>query len=202
MKTENLLIIFTKNPELGKVKTRLARDIGDQRALEIYKFLLHHSYNITSSLQISKRVYYSEEIASDDLWDNGDFEKKLQKGEDLGERMENAFREGFADGFKRIIIIGSDLYEIETNHIQMAFSELENHEYVIGPARDGGYYLLGMNSLNSDIFRNKKWSTSTVFQKTLENMEGSTIKLLQTQNDIDVLEDIKDHPAFQKFLDK
>ena len=84
----------------------------------------------------------------------------------------------------------------------MAFSELENHEYVIGPARDGGYYLLGMNSLNSDIFRNKKWSTSTVFQKTLENMEGSTIKLLQTQNDIDVLEDIKDHPAFQKFLDK
>ncbi len=202
MKKENLLIIFTKNPERGKVKTRLARDIGDQRALEIYKFLLEHSYTITSSLQISKRVYYSEEIASDDLWDNDDFEKRLQKGEDLGIRMENAFREGFRDGFKRVIIIGSDLYEIETNDLLMAFSELENHNYVIGPARDGGYYLLGMNSLNSDIFKNKKWSTSTVFQETLENMEGSTIKQLRIQNDIDVLEDIKDHPAFQKFLDK
>nr|WP_279344254.1 TIGR04282 family arsenosugar biosynthesis glycosyltransferase [Gramella jeungdoensis] len=195
-----MLIIFTKNPVKGKVKTRLSRDIGEDKALEIYKFLLEHSYTVTAPLTVTKHVYYSKNIAANDQWNNGDFDKRLQKGGDLGEKMKNAFLEGFEEGYKRIVIIGTDLYELKTEDIEKAFSHLKDNDYVLGPANDGGYYLLGMNSLNSEVFKNKAWSTSSVFRDTLKDMEGSKVKLLSTQNDIDVLDDIKDHPDFQKFL--
>lgn len=200
MSKQNLLIIFTKNPVAGKVKTRLAKDIGDENALEIYKFLLEHSFNITSPLNIIKQVHYSEEIPDHDLWDEGDFTKKLQYGEDLGIRMENAFRKGFEEGFEKIIIIGSDLFELKTSDIAEAFSALSDNDYVIGPAEDGGYYLLGMNKMNTEVFRNKSWSTSSVFADTLNDIKNSRVKHLPIQNDIDVLDDIEDHPAFKKFL--
>ena len=200
MKSRNLLIIFTKNPTLGNVKTRLAKDIGNQNALEIYRFLLKHSHEITTPVNTSKYVYFSHEIPESGLWNRGGFKKKLQHGNDLGERMENAFRLGFEEGFQKIVIIGTDLYELQTKHIEEAFNALDNNDYVVGPAKDGGYYLLGMNSLNSDIFSNKKWSTSTVLEDTLKDMEGFRTQLLPTQNDIDVLDDIEDHPAFQKFI--
>lgn len=202
MNKENLLIIFTKNPVKGKVKTRLAKDLGDDNALKVYKLLLAHSYKVTSGLPVAKHVYYSKKIASDDQWSNGDFEKRLQKGEDLGEKMKNAFTEGFEEGFKRIVLIGTDLYELETEDIQNAFAYLKKHDYVMGPASDGGYYLIGMNSLNSEIFKNKEWGASSVFRETLKNMEGFRTRLLRTQNDIDELEDIKHLQVFQKFLNQ
>lgn len=200
MNNKNLLIIFTKNPVAGRVKTRLAKDIGDENALEIYKFLLDHSFKITTTLELTKQVHYSNKIPYQDLWDEGNFDKKLQYGEDLGIRMENAFRDGFKSGFEKIVIIGSDLYDLKTSELEDAFIALDENDYVIGPAEDGGYYLLGMNELNDQIFRNKDWSTSSVFQDTLKDLKNSRIKLLPTQNDIDVLDDIIDHPAFQKFL--
>lgn len=200
MNNKNLLIIFTKNPVAGRVKTRLAKDIGDENALEIYKFLLDHSFKITTTLELTKQVHYSNKIPDHDLWDEGNFAKKLQYGEDLGIRMENAFRDGFKSGFEKIVIIGSDLYDLKTSELEDAFIALDENDYVIGPAEDGGYYLLGMTELNDQIFRNKDWSTSSVFQDTLKDLKNSRIKLLPTQNDIDVLDDIIDHPAFQKFL--
>ncbi|MCG9970478.1 TIGR04282 family arsenosugar biosynthesis glycosyltransferase [Christiangramia crocea] len=201
MNKENLLIIFTKNPVRGKVKTRLAKDLGEENALEIYKFLLKHSFDITVSLEVTKQVYYSDEIPEKDMWNDGNFIKKQQKGNDLGERMENAFKDGFADGFQRIVIIGTDLIELKTDDIKEAFRHLYDNDYVVGPAEDGGYYLLGMNSLNSEIFKNKEWSTSGVLRDTLKDMEGSKIKLLRTQNDIDVPGDIEAHPVFQKIIE-
>lgn len=200
MKNESLLLIFTKNPDRGKVKTRLAKDIGEENALKIYNILLKHSHQITSGLKHTKYVYYSENIPEKDLWNSGSFIKKLQQGDDLGEKMENAFKEGFSEGYRKIVIIGSDLYELELRDIQDSFNALDGNDYVIGPAKDGGYYLLGMKSFNSDIFRNKNWSTSSVFSETLRDFKGGKIKILRTQNDIDVLDDIKDHQAFQKFL--
>lgn len=200
MTHKNLLIIFTKNPVAGKVKTRLAKDLGNEKALEIYKFLLKHSAEITRSAEADKQVYYSDQIARNDIWPEDAFSKRKQEGEDLGERMENAFKAGFAEGYEKIVIIGTDLYDIKTADIDQAYHELEKNDYVIGPAYDGGYYLLGMKSLNSALFRNKEWSTSSVFQDSLEDMKQKKVKVLQTQNDIDVLEDIKDHPAFQKFI--
>lgn len=200
MTKNELLIIFTKNPEYGKVKTRLAKDIGHKTALEIYEFLLAHSQQITAALKMDKQVYYSSRISENDLWNEGGFEKKLQCPGDLGERMKTAFKEGFQHGYQKIVIIGTDMYDISTGDIQNAFNELENHDHVIGPAEDGGYYLLGMKSLNSDLFRNKKWSTSSVFEDSMKDIQGARVKILPEKNDIDMLVDIEDHQAFQKFL--
>ena len=110
MKSKNLLLIFTRNPELGKCKTRLAKTIGDEKALEIYKFLLNHTVTITKALKVVKQVYYSETIWENDIWDNEIYQKKIQNGSDLGIRMKNAFKNGFDDGFEKIIVIGSDMY--------------------------------------------------------------------------------------------
>ena len=200
MSKENLLIIFTKNPVQGKVKTRLAKGIGDKKALEIYKFLLKHTKDVTSKLKVNKQVYYAWNIAENDIWDNGGFQKRLQVEGDLGEKMEAAFKAGFDEGYKKIIIIGSDLYDLNETDLEEAFKELETHDYVIGPAEDGGYYLLGMKSLNSDLFSNKAWSTSRVFEQSVQDMQEGTYKALPLKNDIDTLEDIQDHPAFQKII--
>ncbi len=198
--SKNLLLIFTRNPEFGKVKTRLARDIGHQAALDIYKFLLAHTAKICTPLDTEKAVYYSEEIPNNDLWNATVFQKKKQIGEDLGERMQNAFAEGFNLGYSKIIIIGSDLYDIETKDLEQAFKVLNNHEIVIGPAEDGGYYLLGMKQLYPKLFKNKNWGTATVLQDTINELKKSNYKLLEKRNDVDLYSDIKDHPAFIPFF--
>ncbi|ADF54493.1 TIGR04282 family arsenosugar biosynthesis glycosyltransferase [Zunongwangia profunda] len=198
--SKNLLLIFTRNPEFGKVKTRLARDIGHQAALDIYKFLLAHTAKICTPLDTEKAVYYSEEIPNNDLWNATVFQKKKQIGEDLGERMQNAFAEGFNLGYSKIIIIGSDLYDIETKDLEQAFKVLNNHEIVIGPAEDGGYYLLGMKQLHPKLFKNKNWGTATVLQDTINELKKSNYKLLEKRNDVDLYSDIKDHPAFIPFF--
>ena len=198
--SKNLLLIFTRNPEFGKVKTRLARDIGHQAALDIYKFLLAHTAKICTPLDTEKAVYYSEEIPNNDLWNAAVFQKKKQIGEDLGERMQNAFAEGFNLGYSKIIIIGSDLYDIETKDLEQAFKVLNNHEIVIGPAEDGGYYLLGMKQLHPKLFKNKNWGTATVLQDTINELKKSNYKLLEKRNDVDLYSDIKDHPAFIPFF--
>jgi rSAM/selenodomain-associated transferase 1 len=199
-KLTNLLIIFTRNPELGKVKTRLAKDVGDQSALEIYEFLLKHTVSVTKDLEFTKEVYYSEEIQHNDIWDEDIYIKKKQIGGGLGEKMEQAFLSGFKKGYKNIIIIGSDLYALNREELKEAFKALETFEYVLGPAEDGGYYLLGMNIFNEKIFKNKAWGTDTVLRDTLIDLKDQQIGLLDEHNDIDVYEDIKEHEDFQQFL--
>ncbi|WP_343488000.1 TIGR04282 family arsenosugar biosynthesis glycosyltransferase [Allomuricauda sp. d1] len=196
----NLLLIFTRNPELGKCKTRLASTIGDNAALRVYIFLLEHTKNITAGLDAEKRVYYSEEIWHDDIWDAEEFSKKLQQGGDLGKRMVNAFQQGFQDGFKKIIIIGSDMYDLTQDDLQRAFKALEKTDFVIGPAEDGGYYLLGMKKMKPELFKNKAWGTKTVLNDTLNDLKSEKFILLQERNDVDLYEDIKDIEAFQPFL--
>jgi len=200
--SKNLLLIFTRNPELGKVKTRLAKDVGDETALEIYKFLIEHTVNVTKDLSVEKEVHYSVKIRENDLWDNAIFSKKLQQGEDLGERMQYAFEQGFKAGYQNIIIIGSDLYDLNKQDIEEAFVDLQEYDAVVGPAEDGGYYLLGMNFLTSQVFKNKNWGTDSVLQDTLKDLKYKNVKLLEPRNDVDYLEDIQDIAIFQKFLKK
>lgn len=198
--SKSLLLILTRNPELGKCKTRLAATVGDSAALEIYQFLLNHTVSLTKGLSVDKWVFYSEEIWEDDIWDNHIYQKKLQVGKDLGERMLNAFKEGFQAGFNQVIIIGSDMYHLAQKDLEEAFRQLKNHDYVVGPAEDGGYYLLGMKQLNKKLFQNKIWGTDTVLASTLQDMNGAKIALLDERNDVDYYEDIKDIGAFQPFL--
>ncbi|MDG1398650.1 MAG: TIGR04282 family arsenosugar biosynthesis glycosyltransferase [Polaribacter sp.] len=200
MKHKHLLLIFTRNPELGKSKTRLARTIGDQTALEIYKFLLKRTQEIAVKVNADKAVYYSVKVRNNDIWDSSIYQKYQQFGEDLGVRMKNAFKNGFEAGYKKVIIVGSDLYDLSSKIIDNAFQKLESNDFVIGPAEDGGYYLLGMNFLQENIFENKDWGTETVRKDTLENLKDKKVFLLEMLNDVDVFEDIEHHPAFQHFL--
>jgi len=198
--SKNLLLIFTRNPVLGKCKTRLAAKVGDETALNIYKFLLQHTVDFTKDLEAAKQVYYSEEIWEDDIWDATYFDKRLQSGEDLGARMANAFQAGFSSGFEKIIVIGSDMFDLNKADIKSAFSELRHNDYVIGPASDGGYYLLGMTTFNLELFQNKLWGKSSVFEATLKDLENEKLSLLDERNDIDLYEDIKDNEVFSPFL--
>lgn len=198
--SKNLLLIFTRNPVLGQCKTRLAATVGDKVALDIYRFLLNHTFAITNELQVHKQVYYSNEIWKDDIWDSRIFDKRLQQGSDLGERMSNAFRNGFEDGFENIIIIGSDIYELATKDLLEGFAALEQNEFVIGPAEDGGYYLLGMKAYNETVFKNKIWGKEEVFQTTMDDLKNEKVYLLKSKNDIDLYDDVKHIEAFQPYL--
>lgn len=198
--SKKALIIFARNPELGKVKTRLAKSVGDGSALKIYKFLLKHTVEITEKLNVDKYVFYSENMHRDDIWNPDIFRKKLQTGADLGERMNNAFSEIFGMGYEKTIIIGSDMFDFNQLDLETAFDALETTPFVIGPATDGGYYLLGMKKLNSEIFQNKDWGTSTVLEATLKDLKDEKYILLDERNDIDYYADVKDVDVFQQFL--
>jgi hypothetical protein len=197
---KNLLLVFTRNPELGKVKTRLAKTVGNATALKIYIFLLERTRDIAVKVAADKAVYYSVKIRENDIWDASIFQKHQQVGEDLGIRMLHAFKNGFKAGYEKVMIIGSDLYDLTAETIENAFIALKDNEVVIGPAEDGGYYLLGMNSLEEKVFKNKKWGTETVRKNTLEELKDKKVFLLGELNDVDVFEDIEHHPAFQTFL--
>ena len=190
----NLIIVFVRSPELGKVKTRLARSIGDQSALNIYKILLKHTAAVLRDLSFDKVVYFSERIDNNDFWENSLFEKKIQKGADLGERMHHAFDTAFNKGYKKVLIIGSDLFDLTSSLITSAFEALETYDISIGPSLDGGYYLLGMKKLQPEVFKNKKWGTDSVLENTLQDLKKQKIKLLKALNDIDTLEDLQQQP--------
>ena len=162
-KSKSALIIFTRNPELGKCKTRLAKTIGDEAALDIYKYLLKHTATISQDINVDKFIFYSENIKKEDLWDSKIFRKNLQQGSDLGERMEHAFKQLFESDYEKVIIIGSDLFDLKPRDIETAFKLLNNNDFVIGPAKDGGYYLLGMKHLQSKFFKNTKWENYISF---------------------------------------
>ena len=200
MKTKNCILIFTRNLKLGKVKTRLAKTIGDEKALEIYQFLVQKTKQISDQVQVKKRVYYDQSIPENDFWNSEDYQKFLQKGTDLGSRMYQAFLQAFQSDFEKVIIIGSDLYDLTPKIISEAFQELDKSDVVIGPAEDGGYYLLGMKVLHPPIFKNKNWGTDSVRKETLADLKEKKVFLLEELNDVDIFEDIQDHPAFQHFL--
>ncbi|MBM6499805.1 glycosyltransferase [Flavobacterium cyanobacteriorum] len=197
---KKLVLVFTRNPELGKVKTRLAATIGEKNALEVYVYLLTHTKNCISQVNATKRVLYSEAITLHDIWDNTTFEKDIQQGTDLGMRMQHAFEKGFEDGFNKIVIVGSDLPTLDSKDIEDAFLLLDTNEVVIGPAEDGGYYLLGLKSIPNGIFENKNWGTNSVLADTLTNLSHIQTAFIKMKNDIDTIEDIKNIPEFQKYL--
>ncbi|AWX44017.1 hypothetical protein HME9304_01017 [Flagellimonas maritima] len=178
----------------------MAHKIGDEAALDIYRFLLDHTVSVTQSLNADKWVLYSEKIWENDIWDEESYRKKLQKGDDLGIRMANAFEEGFNLGFEKIIVIGSDLYDLSEQDLENAFKKLEDHDFVIGPAEDGGYYLLGMTTFTNTPFQNKEWGSETVLADTLKDLNGENLVQLSVKNDVDHYEDIKNIRAFEPFL--
>ena len=195
------VVIFVKNLVRGKVKTRLAKEIGEDKALEIYKKLLQKTIETAAGVSNADRqVWYSEYADHHDFIDPSLFRKKMQQGKDLGERMENAFATLFAEGYSHVVIIGSDCPDLAAEQIDHAFTLLGSYPLVVGPARDGGYYLLGMNRLHQSLFDEIPWSTKQVLQETLSRAEeaGLGVGMLAPLSDIDTLEDLKKSTLFEE----
>lgn len=190
--TDRLLMIFVKNLIPGMVKTRLAEKIGIDRALDVYMELVHHTHKITKKLEVDKAVYYSEYVEIEDIWDNGDYELNAQKGFTLGEKMSTAFDEAF-DSYQKVIIIGSDCYDLSSKLINTAYEMLEENDVVVGPAKDGGYYLLGMKEYLPQLFEGKEYSHENVYKELMEEAEDLELSVytLPTLSDVDTFEDLQ-----------
>lgn len=193
MNNEALLIIFTKNPELGKCKTRLAQTMGDEKALEIYELLLDYTVSFTKAVDVDKHVYFSNSIPENDRWNLPGYKKFKQVSGDLGAKMSHAIHESFKKGYKKVVIIGSDCAEINEDTINEAVIQLKYHDAVIGPAVDGGYYLLGMNQPILDLFIDKSWSTPELINETISCLKrlDHSFHLLPEYSDIDYEADLR-----------
>ena len=197
---KSALIIFVRNPVEGQVKTRIGNEKGHAFALEIYTRLLQHTHAITSNLPIDVFVFYADFVKEDDLWNWHPYYKQLQSGLDLGERMRNAFATVFDRGYKQVVIIGSDCYELSSQIILQAFDQLQSYDTVLGPSEDGGYYLLGMQKLIPSIFANKNWSTDTVASDTIAAIQALQLSLftLPVLSDVDTVQDCERYPDLYK----
>ncbi|MBI2257577.1 MAG: TIGR04282 family arsenosugar biosynthesis glycosyltransferase [Flavobacteriia bacterium] len=188
--TNNALIIFIKNPILGKVKTRLAADIGEEKALQIYKECIQLTLKeCTSFPKIETFIFFSDFI--EESFENQDH-CFVQKGDDLGEKMKNAFKKMFDLNYKNVMIIGSDLPQINKKLITNGFNCLQKNDVVIGPSIDGGYYLLAMKNLHDFLFEDMTWSNSEVFNKTISKLKNNnlSLSLLETHRDLDNFRDL------------
>ena len=189
------LIIFIKNPLPGKCKTRLAKDIGDDKALQVYRDLLAITRKACDPLSCSRYLYYDSFIDTEDDWSNELYTKRLQASGDLGNRMIHAFEEVLEE-HDSAIIIGSDCPELNSGILSEAFNLLSAKDFVIGPCLDGGYYMLGMKEMHSFIFEDISWSTGEVFDQTIKKITEKKLSFSETEklNDIDTLEDLKKFP--------
>jgi uncharacterized protein len=179
------------------VKTRLAASIGDDRALQIYNKLLNHALITALGVNCARSVFCDEKPALGKEWSEDDFFITSQRGTDLGERMSNAFKEVYEEGANSMIIIGSDCPGITPELINDAFYQLNNFDIVIGPALDGGYYLLGMNRPILQLFESITWSTSTVFDETMITASQLELSIYQLPvlSDIDLPSDLDHYPG-------
>ncbi len=192
MNKKNALIVFVRNPELGKVKTRLAKTLGEEKALKVYKKLLSHTHDIIKNINCDKYIFYSDQISENDIWENKIFTKELQVEGNLGDKMAAAVEKTFLKNYNSVTVIGSDCFNLEQKQIENAIGSLMYNDVVIGPATDGGYYLLGMKKFYQDIFDLEAWSTPTVFDTTLKICKSRYLQvvILQTLNDVDVEADV------------
>ncbi|MFK7755884.1 MAG: TIGR04282 family arsenosugar biosynthesis glycosyltransferase [Flavobacteriales bacterium] len=189
----HVLAIMAKSPEKGKVKTRLAETIGDDDALVVYKNLLSYTIREANCALWETTVYWAGNFKND--VNIHDFKSTSQKGDDLGERMSYGFTQEFENGAERVVMIGADCAEITMQHIERAFGMLKIHDVVIGPATDGGYYLIAMNEIHNELLNAVPWSTEHVLETTKELAEENHLSIgyLETLSDVDHASDLEKH---------
>lgn len=196
MSDKPIVLFFIKAPFKGQVKSRLAAAVGEEAALELYKNFTLDIIDALSASGYPFRIYFHPPYAEDAIttWLIG-HTAAPQEGNDLGERMELAFKNIFSEGFTSSILIGSDIPDLTPAVLHEALESLKKNDAVIGPAADGGYYLIGFNqkSFLPRIFRGIPWSTDTVFRETVDIMHESSLRvhLLPQLMDVDTLEDLK-----------
>lgn len=197
VKNEALILFFVKYPELGGVKTRLAKYIGSKEAAELYRNFVLDLLTKLESTQLPFTIcFYPEQKRALLMeWLGDGYEYMAQKGADLGERMVTAFLEAFAGGYRRVILIGSDFPDLPQSFLEESLGALKTHDAVIGPSMDGGYYLIGFRheTFFHQAFEGMQWGTEEVFRETLYILKDyrKRVYLLPVWNDIDTIEDLR-----------
>lgn len=197
MHDKSIVLLFIKAPVKGRVKSRLAAAIGDDAALELYKNFVSDVVEMLKDTGHSFRIcfYPASAGASVSRWLGHGHQYMPQDGNDLGERMERGFSRVFSEGFTRAVLIGSDIPDLKKSVISKALDSLEKSDAALGPAADGGYYLIGFNrnSFRKELFRGIPWSTRKVFEETVNMMrtKSLTIHFLPEWEDVDSLADLK-----------
>lgn len=193
---KQVLIVFLKYPEPGRVKTRLARDIGRRNASLIYSEIAQSVIGKVSKSNEYKTIIFFDPPEKEEevrRWlKNTNLTLLPQEGNLLGERMLNAFERAFSLGATSTVIIGTDCMEVSDKTVLEAFRALREVDAVLGPARDGGYYLLGLNRPFPWVFKGIEWSTNLVLSQTIKKLEEKKqrFKLLETLTDVDTIRDL------------
>lgn len=187
---ELVLLAMLKAPRPGTVKTRLALEVGASAAATIYRRLVEHQMlAIPRGWQVE--VHFSPIDAAGEMrsWLGGAHDYHPQLGEDLGERLTHAIAGAFARGGKRVIVIGGDCPGLDEMTLGAASRALDTADVVIGPALDGGYYLIGLKRPAAELFRGIAWSSPTVLESTLSRLReaGLSYARLPAKEDVDDL---------------
>jgi uncharacterized protein len=190
----DVLAVFLKRPRAGEVKTRLIPELGARPAAALYRAMVEETLRRTAAGEYQRRLFFSPGEAGAEIagWLPGE-RGTPQAGSSLGERMARAFEKTFADGARRTALIGTDLPWISRDRIVGALAALEEHDLVLGPSVDGGYYLVALREPHPDLFTGIAWSTPSVYAATLEKARGLglTSCALPEERDIDTLEDVR-----------
>ena len=193
--SQNALIVFVRYPEKGKVKTRLAEGTNKNFASGVYKLCAEKIFRELNSLKkFNKYVFYSEEKDRDRIikWTKKKFLYFAQQGDNLGEKMNNAFEFVLSQYNQKAIIVGSDIPDLSKEIILQAEETLNESDIVIGPSHDGGYYLLGMKNVHKNLFKDIEWGSRLVFNSTMEKALSLNLKVKESQmlRDIDTKEEL------------
>ncbi|MHA2352514.1 MAG: TIGR04282 family arsenosugar biosynthesis glycosyltransferase [Candidatus Thorarchaeota archaeon] len=191
------IFIMMKYPEVGKVKARLAQSIGEEAATELYRAFIQDTLTTVQSLDTPYHiaVYPPESQERFSKWLGPSYQYFHQQGVNLGKRLRNGFTTMYSKGYQQVIALASDSPDLPIEILQEAVSSLQTYKAVIGPASDGGYYLIGFSRdlFISEVFEDISWSTATVFQETLSRIESLTSKVhvLPEWADIDIKSDLQ-----------
>lgn len=190
------IIFFVKTPIAGNVKTRLAIDIGGDNAVELYKAFVNDILDILKVSGFDFIIFFTPADSLDCIksFIGNNYVFYAQDGNNLGEKMANAFKKVFDDETEMAILIGSDTIDITSDDLKVAFDTLCSYDMVLGPADDGGYYLIGFKkaAFQRSYFNNVRWSTQFAMEDTLKNINDScSFKLLEKKRDIDTITDLK-----------
>jgi uncharacterized protein len=188
------LALFARRPVAGEVKTRLSPAVPPALAFELYRAMLEDALAVAAAAEAEERmVYWAPGVeARDGPAVPPGLRERDQRGGDLGDRLARAFAELIATSGDRALILGADCPGLESGTLRDAFDQLESHDAVLGPARDGGYYLVGLRRPAPELFRDIDWSTARVLDQSVERaaQAGLTIALLPTLDDLDTPEDL------------
>lgn len=195
----NAVALFVRHPIPGRVKTRLAHDLGEAAACNLYRAMVS---DILGNIKVAELPIFIFHDGKDgtglpEEWTKASLEIIRQEGDSLGERMTAAFERLFTAGIERVALIGSDIPGLDAPLLQAAFAALDHRDAAIAPARDGGYCLIAFKRerFYRQTLQNIPWSTSLVLSQTLEAFSVCEleVELLDTRQDIDTIRDLQDY---------